>query len=432
MILDVRSPLFQLNRLKASATNTSLVPDSLAKVTTIERAQEVEPETVAMTTQQVNAIWRSVESIYKTGVHPGISLCLRRQGQVVLQRSIGHASGNGPADSAGSEKVLMRPETPICYFSASKAVTAVLMHMLNEKKLINLHDPISFYAPEFAKRGKKNITIHQVLSHRSGVPGLPEGLPIETLWDNETIWRLLCDAEPESPRGDKLAYHALTGGYILERVVNIVTGKGIQALLDERIRKPMGMKYFRYGVEDRYSDRVAMNYATGLKPFFPISYLIKRALGGSLDMVEGVTNDPKFKQAVIPAGNIMGTAEEMGRFFQMLLDGGLYKGKQVCKEITVKRAVQEVAAVQFDRTLMLPMRYSAGMMLGGKPLGVWGANSDKSYGHLGLINKLAWVDPRRELSVSLMTSGVPIVANNIPSLVKFVNGISKNCSITEV
>jgi CubicO group peptidase (beta-lactamase class C family) len=430
MILRMRAPLLQLDKVKASATNTCLIPDSLAKVTTIERAQEQNPENVGMTAQQVNAIWHAIEDVYRTGTHPGISLCLRRQGKVVMQRSIGHASGNGPSDSPRAEKVLMRPETPICYFSASKAVTAVLMHILNEQKLINLHDPISFYAPEFAKRGKKNITIHQVLSHRSGVPGLPEGLPIETLWDNDTIWHLLCDAEPESPRGDKLAYHALTGGYILERVVNIVTGKGIQELLDERIRKPMGMKYFRYGVEAQYSDRVAKNYATGLKPFFPVSYLIKRALGGSVDMVESVTNDPKFKQAVIPAGNIIGTAEEMGRFFQMLLNGGEYNGKQVCKEITVKRAIQEVAAVQFDRTLMLPMRYSAGLMLGGEPIGMWGKHSSMSYGHIGLINKLAWVDPQREVSVSLMTSGVPFIANNIPSLAKFVHSISTNCSVT--
>ncbi|WP_156493227.1 serine hydrolase, partial [Oleiphilus sp. HI0125] len=130
--------------------------------------------------------------------------------------------------------------------------------------------------------------------------------------------------------------------------------------------------------------------------------------------------------------NIMGTAEEMNRFFQMMLNGGEWKGKQVAKEITIRRAIQEVASVQFDRTLMMPMRYSAGLMLGGKPVGIWGANSSACYGHIGLINKMAWADPRREISVSLMTSGIPIVANNIPSLVRFVNAISKNCSITKI
>ncbi|KZY62372.1 serine hydrolase [Oleiphilus sp. HI0071] len=430
MLLDASFSGLNYSRIKANLGNTIVVPESLAQVTTIEKAQEVDPESVEMTQRDVREIWEAVEGVYRTGTHPAISLCVRRKGEIVLHRAIGHASGNGPSDDASESKVLMRPETPICFFSASKAVTALLIHMLNEQKLINLHDPISFYVPEFAKNGKKNITIHQVLSHRSGIPGLPEGLPVETLWDNDTIWRLLCDAEPSSPRGDKLAYHALTGGYILERVVNKVTGDSIQALLDKRIRKPMGMKYFQYGIDPKYSDRVATNYATGIKPMFPVSYLIKRALGGPLDQVQQVTNDPRFMQAVIPAGNIMGTAEEMNRFFQMMSNGGTWKGKQVAKDITIRRAVQEVASVQFDRTLMLPMRYSAGLMLGGRPVGVWGLNSSASYGHIGLINKMAWVDPKRELTVSLMTSGIPIVANNIPSLVRFVNTISKNCSVT--
>lgn len=407
-------------------TNTIKVPRSLPTVTTIERAQEINPESLGMAAESAEAIWRSVEGIYKTGTHPGISICMRRRGQVILQRAIGHSLGNGPNEK-GLEKVLMRPDTPVCYFSASKAVTALLIHMLNEDKLVNLHDPISFYAPEFGQNGKKNITIHQVLSHRSGVPGLPKGLPVETLWDNDQIWQLLCEAEPDSAKGDKLAYHALTGGYILERVVEHVTGKNIQHLLDVRLRKPMKMKYFRYGVEDKYASNVADNYATGLKPFFPVSYILERALGGPLDQVEVVSNDSQFKRAVIPAGNIMGTAEEMGRFYQMMLNGGEWNGVKVCEPMTVKRATQEFASMQFDRTLMMPMRYSAGLMLGGDPVGMWGKKSAAAFGHIGLINKLCWADPVRDISVSLLTTGVPIVANNIPSLVRFMGAIDKHC-----
>lgn len=418
---------FGMNIHRTLSMNTIKVPRSIARVTTAEPTQEVDPVSVGMTRGGVEDIWRSVEGIYKTGTHPGISLCFRRKGKRVLHRAIGYAKGGGPHAYRDEEKVLMRPDTPVCYFSASKAVTAFLMHLLNEDKLVNLHDPISFYAPEFGQCGKKNITIHQVLSHRSGIPGLPEEVPIETLWDNDEIWRLLSEAEPDSARGDKLAYHALTGGYILERVVNKVTGKTIQAFLDERIRKPMRMKYFNYGIDDRHADMAADNYMTGMKPFFPISYLIKRALGGSLGMVETVSNDPKFKQAVIPAGNIYGTADEIGCFFQMLLNGGEWQGARICQPITVKRFTQEYAAIQFDRTLMLPMRYSAGLMLGGEPFGMWGKHSATAYGHIGLINKMCWADEARDISVSLLTTGIPIVANNIPSLVRFMNKIDRHC-----
>lgn len=209
-------------------------------------------------------------------------------------------------------------------------------------------------------------------------------------------------------------------------MVQAVTGDDIQTLLDKRLRKPLGMKFFRYGIEDRYAPMVADNHPTGMRPFFPVSYLIKRALGGSMDSLAEVTNSIRFKRAVIPAGNIMGTADEMGRFFQMLLNGGVWNGKRVCEEMTVKRLTHEFASVQFDRTLMIPMRYSAGLMLGGKPFGIWGKNTSSAYGHIGLINKMCWADPARDISVSLLTTGVPIVANVIPSLARFLNQIDQH------
>jgi len=98
--------------------------------------------------------------------------------------------------------------------------------------------------------------------------------------------------------------------------------------------------------------------------------------------------------------------------------------------MTIRRVTQEFGSLQLDRTMMLPMRYSAGLMLGGDPVGIWGKMSGSAYGHLGLINKLAWGDDDREISVGLMTSGIPILAHHLPQMVKFVNYVSKYCTKT--
>lgn len=321
----------------------------------------------------------------------------------------------------------MKPDTPVCYFSGAKAVTAFLIHLLNEDKLIDLHDTIGFYFPEFARDGKKNINIHQVLSHRSGIPGLPENIPVELLSDNDEIWRLLCVARMSGRHKGNLAYHAVTGGYILERIINKVTNMSIQQFLDERVRKPMNMVYFRYGIAPEQATGIATNYTSGLKPRFPVSGLIKRALGGPIQLATEVSNTPRFHNAVIPAGNIIGTAEEMNRFFQMLLNDGLWEGKQICQPMTVRHLTQEYCDVQFDRTLMLPMRYSAGLMIGGDPFGIWGRHSSSAFGHVGLTNKLFWADQGRDISVSLLTTGMPIVGNNIPPLINFLSNINQHC-----
>lgn len=416
-----------MKKVLKKVLNTIDVPSDLDSVISIDHKQEVAPESVGMTEKGADEIWQSVLNLYKTGTQPAIELCLRRKGEIVFNRSVGHVRGNGPLDTAYTPKTVATPDTPVCLFSASKAVTALLIHILAEDGSISLLDPVSYYCPEFAQNGKKNITIHQILAHRGGIPGIPPNTPIEVLWDSDEIWRLLCEAKPISADGDHLAYHAITGGYVLERVIKTVTGKNIQEYLDEKIRKPMGMKYFTYGVEEKNLSILAENYMTGPKLGFPISWVIKRALGGDVETIGQVVNDPRFQEAVIPAGNLAATAEEISRFFQMMKNGGVWNGKKICDPLTIKRSVQEYGSLQIDRTMMVPMRYSAGMMLGGNPVGIWGPMSGSAYGHIGLINKMCWVDEARDISCSLLTTGISFVGHHIPSLVMFVNAVAKNC-----
>ena len=408
-----------MNRLARRALHTCVVPDDLDSVTFRDRAGE-RPEAVGVSDATVAAIWRSAQGLYRTGTHPGMQLSVRHRGEQILHRAIGHASGNGPHDSPNTPRVAMTTDTPVCYFSASKAVTALLMHMLVEQGLISLMDPVAYYCPEFAQNGKRTINIHQILSHRGGIPAIPKDTPIEVLWDQDEIWRLLCEAEPVEVDGTKFAYHAITGGYVLQRVLEKVTGASIESFLDRHIRQPMGMRWFTYGISPEHVSDLATNYATGPTPRFPVSWVINRALGGDIHTVEQVINDPRFQEAVIPAGNLCGTAEEMGRFYQMMLNGGVWNGRQICEPLTVRRAIQQYGSLQIDRTLMIPMRFSAGLMLGGNPVGLWGQHSRYAFGHIGLINKLCWADSARDISVSLLNTGLPIVGHHLPALAKFV------------
>ncbi|HET8799823.1 MAG TPA: serine hydrolase domain-containing protein [Marinobacter sp.] len=408
-----------MNSIARRALHSCQVPRDLSSITHRDAAGE-QPEAAGVDAGTVNAIWNSVEALYRTGVHPGLQISVRHRGHQVLHRAIGHASGNGPHDPPDAVKVPMTTDTPVCYFSASKAVTALLIHILAERGLINLMDPVSYYCPEFASGGKRTITVHQILSHRGGIPAIPRETSIDVLWDREEIWRLLCAATPVEVDGSKVAYHAITGGYVLQRVLEKVTGDSIENFLDRTLRQPMGMTWFTYGIAPEHLNDLACNYATGPTPRFPVSWIVHRALGGDIRTVERVSNDPRFQEAVIPAGNLCGTAEEMGRFFQMMLNGGVWNGKRICSEMTVRRAIQQFGSLQIDRTMMIPMRFSAGMMLGGNPVGLWGQQSRYAFGHVGLINKLCWADAARDISVSLLNTGIPIVGHHIPALAKFV------------
>ena len=87
-------------------------------------------------------------------------------------RSAGHAA-SARRRAEGEEKVPNTPETPHVIFSASKAITAAVVHLLDQQGKLHIGDRVAEYIPEYARHGKDAITIAHILSHKGGVPNLP-------------------------------------------------------------------------------------------------------------------------------------------------------------------------------------------------------------------------------------------------------------------
>jgi CubicO group peptidase (beta-lactamase class C family) len=415
-----------------SLITRSRVPTDLAAVTTINFDAEVAPRALEVADDGVEQIWSAAERLYRSGIHPALQLCVRRHGEVLIDRAIGHAAGNGPHDQRKTEKVLATPATPFNIFSASKAVTAMVIHLLDQRRLLHLNDPVCEYIPEFAAHGKEGVTIQHVLTHRAGIPNLPtNAMRLENLDHEDRVIKLLCDAELTWRPGRRLAYHAITGGFILGEIVKRVTGKPIRTFLREEILAPLGFRWMNYGVAPRDVSKVALSYFTGPPLLPPLSTLMERALGLPLDQVIEVGNDPRFLTAVVPAGNVVSTANEMSRFYQLLLAGGTLDGVTVFEPRTIRRAVQEQSYLEFDLTLVLPLRYGMGFMLGGKTFSLYGPDTDAAFGHLGFTNIICWADPERQVSGALMTSGKPLIYPEIYFLHDLMWTIGTVCTKTK-
>lgn len=404
------------------------VPRDLEALISIDQHGEVFPPRAGLAAEDTREIWQAVQELYRSGAHPAMSLCLRRRGQVVLNRSIGHVFGGGPRDARDAHKMLLTPDMPVCLFSSSKAITAILVHKLAEQGLIDLDAPVAHYLPEFGQAGKQRITVSDVLSHRGGFPSihLPKAQrKVEVLNDWERVIALICAAPQTHSR--QLAYHAITGGFILAEVMQRASGRPVRELLDRELRQPLGMTHFTYGLPEQYRERVAVNYVAGPPVRFPISKLIERALMAPFGEVVAASNSQTFMDAVIPAGNIYATAEELSRFFQMLLDGGVWRGRRILEPETVARAVAPCGRMAVDRMLMIPMRYSEGMMLGADPFGLYGPDTGRAYGHLGFINILGWADPDREVAAALLTTGKAILGRHLVWLGRLMTAIARRC-----
>jgi CubicO group peptidase (beta-lactamase class C family) len=379
--------------------------------------REVEPTRVGMSADGVERIWTYAERLFRRGMSPAITLCVRRCGEVVLDRSLGWARGGGPFDGAGAGRVLATPDTPFCTFSSSKAVTATVMHALAERDVVHLSDRITDYLPEFAGGGRDAITIGQVLSHRAGIPQLPRDmLDLERLEDPERIIEAIPRLRSVHRPGAAVAYHTVSGGFVLGEVVRRATGKDIRTVLAEEILDPLGFRWTNYGVAAEDVPLVGLAYATGPRLFPPMSGLMTRALGMPFDELTELTNDPRLLTGIVPAGNVVSTANEMSRFMDLLRAGGTLDGVTVLKPRTIRRAIVETSYHEFDRTLGFPIRYSHGFMLGAKTMSLYGPDTDEAFGHLGFTNVSMWADPRRELAVGFITSGKPVLGPHLDAL----------------
>jgi len=197
--------------------------------------REIDPRGVGLSTQDVDAIWSSVVTFYKSGLHPAIALCIRRRGEIILDRAIGHARGNSPDDPEGAPLVRATPDTLFNFFSGSKSVTAMLIHLLQEEEQLHVDEPVATFIPEFAKRRKHNITIRDVLTHRAGIPATPEeAINLDLLSKPEAIVRAFCELEPTHRPGSVQAYQAVTSGFILGEIM--FSKHGCRFLTDEQGR----------------------------------------------------------------------------------------------------------------------------------------------------------------------------------------------------
>jgi CubicO group peptidase (beta-lactamase class C family) len=334
---------------------------------------------------------------------------------VVLNRAIGHARGNGPKDHDEADKVKATPATPFVIYSGAKAVTAFVVHMLDERSALDIDRPVAHYIPEYDCHGKGEITIAHVLAHRAGVPNLPKlAFDLDRAGDREFLVRALCEARPIAKPGRLLAYHAVSGGYILGELVHRVTGKDIRTVLKEDILDPLGFRWNNYGLASEDLNQVAVNYLTGPPTAPPVSNLITRALGLPLNELVDASNDPRFLRAIVPSGNVVTSAHELSRFYEIFRRGGELDGVRVMRPETVRRALTEQSHLEVDLSLGFPTRFSHGLMLGAQILSLYGRDTQHAFGHLGFTNMLAWADPERGTACAVMTSGKPILYPELP------------------
>jgi CubicO group peptidase (beta-lactamase class C family) len=292
-----------------------------------------------------------------------------------------------------------RPDALFFLFSASKPMTALLVHQLSERGVLSLDDPVARYWPEFGQGGKQAITIRQVLQHRAGLPvarGMARDALAMTDWDASV--RALERAEPSWPPGEVPAYHVISYGFLLGELVQRVTGTPVAPLLQSQILGPLGLRDTYLGLPPSQWHRRVRVHGRGPAERVTALMINRRAV----------------REAVIPAASVSATARDLARLYLALLRGGELGGHRILQPATIRRATRPSSDGETDRYLKLPVRWSEGFQLGGErggparrggrhsPMGQ--RSSPAAFGHNGSYVCLGWADPERDLAVAYLTS----------------------------
>jgi CubicO group peptidase (beta-lactamase class C family) len=357
----------------------------------------------------IERIWQATRHWYSAGMHPAIQVCVRHRGRVVLDRAIGHGWGNGPEDPANAEKTPVATTTPFCVYSAAKAMTTTVIHLLAERGVLSLDDRVCQYLPTYTSHGKDRTTIRHVLTHSAGVPFATGPKPdLRRMNDSAYAREMLGNLRTIYPPGMVHVYHALTWGPLTREIVSAATGKDIRDVLADEILNPLGFRWTNYGVAPEDVPLVAPSHATGRPLPAPIAAAFKLAVGGTTQQIIPFTNTPQFLTSVVPSSSTVSTAQELSRFAEMLRRGGELDGVRIMRPDTLRAATRQARRLRPDiATGLMPMRWGTGYMLGSMRFGPFGRNAPAAFGHTGLVDIAVWADPERALAVGVVSSGKP-------------------------
>src|ERR1043166_6660188 len=115
------------------------------------------PEALGFALKPLEHLDRLIREHIEEARYPGAQIALARNGQLALYRSYGDAKiEGGRAPATGDTLFLL--------FSQTKVLTSSAVWALVEEGRLSFMDKIADHLPEFAKRSKADITLHQVMT----------------------------------------------------------------------------------------------------------------------------------------------------------------------------------------------------------------------------------------------------------------------------
>ena len=230
---------------------------------------------------------------------PGMALGIVRDGQIVHLRGFGAADGSGRA---------VTPQTPFLIGSLSKSMTGLAIMQLVEAGRLELDAPAQRYLPWFRVAdadASTHITIRHLLYQTSGFPASAGNDAIARAdasdYAAEREVLALSTFELSRPVGTRHVY-SNANYLVLGLLVQAASGQSYESYVRDHILQPIGMRNSFTSKEDARANGLA----SGHRYWFGVP----------------IGADLPHPEALVAAGYVISTAEDMARYLAMIQNDG--------------------------------------------------------------------------------------------------------------
>jgi len=340
---------------------------------------ESDPVSLGLAPKPLDSLDQLIRHHIEDGRYPGAQIAVARHGKLALLRTYGDARTE-------NARVPATNDTLFLLFSQTKVLTSSAIWALVEDGKLSFMDRVADHLPEFAARGKAEITLQQVMTHQGG---FPNGDISRACWADHARMRAeVCDFSLEWTPGSRVQYHSRAAHLVQAMIIEALTGQDYRDVIRTKVIEPLGLGSDIFvGVPETQQHRCADTYAP-----------------------EPRDNSAEFRAAGMPSGGGFATARGMAAFYQMLVHAGRLGNVRLFSPRLIAYVSRghtgESPDVQMNG---IPMHRGLGPHVRGESdrirgLGTIGA--PQTFGHGGVGSSYSWCDPTSGVSFTYLTNYV--------------------------
>jgi CubicO group peptidase (beta-lactamase class C family) len=382
---------------------------------------EASPASVGMSAERLSRIDNLIKEYVDKQWIAGATMLVARNGKIVYYKGLGYDDID--------KKTPIKKDAICRIASQTKAITSVAVMMLYEEGKLLLNDPISKYIPEFKNPkvldkfneadttyttvpAKREITIHDLLTHTSGIgyaqigskesnaiyykAGVVGGIGVDKIILGDKM-KILGGLPLMHQPGEKFTYGLNTD--LLGYLVEVVSGMSLDEFFRKRIFDPLGMKdtYFYLPREKR--SRLATLYTED-----STTKRIKK--NGESYQLNGTIyiNYPDMDGTYYSGGGgLSSTAYDYGIFMQMLLNGGEYNGKRILSRTSVRMmTTNQIGDIDIGNS-----KFGLGFGIATEKSVVNNPCSPGTFSWGGMFSSSYWIDPTEKIVAQFFLQQFP-------------------------